>query len=107
MQPSVLTEIDHGPPMGLHQQARDPEPGRPQAIPETSECKSILDDVSVSTSTMRLPIEFDGSSEPGLEHDGNMLIGVESDGTRTEVLQGANFMYYEDRPTSRQPFWRH
>lgn len=107
MQPSVLVEIDHGPPVGLHQQARDPEPGRPQAIPETSECNSILDDVSVSTSNMRLPIESDGSSEPGLEHDGNMSIGVESDGTGTEVLQGANFMYYEDRLTSRQPFWRH
>lgn len=99
-QPSVLVEIDHGPPMGLYQEPQGPEPGNRQV--KTAESMSIGHVASVSTSTARPAVEFDGCPEPRVEYDGITSIGThsDSDGTKIEVLEGSNFIRSHDPVSS-------
>lgn len=111
MQPNVMVEIDHGPPIALHQEAKSSLLERPQ--PQMTESMSAVGASSMSTSTHgpaehKLEPSIGGISNDErpatiLGYGGNILIGRESDMMRTEELGGERTERPQDSYISMTP----
>lgn len=99
-QPNVLVEIDHGPPMRLRQEAQRSTSAR--ELDQMTESWSIMFDASGPTGLQTN--EFDGCLARGIAYGGTTAsIGVESDGTKEEVLEGECAENSGELLTSRRP----